>query len=363
MRNLTLFCLCLVAWTGSCLAAHADSNVEIENLKQRIRALERDMGAGTAEDQAFTLESLAGHLEFSGLLELEASYSRVEGDGESSDLVLATAELSTEVEITENIGGHVTLLYEDDSDSDAVNVDEAVISLQCPLHLLGQTPNFDGGKLYVPFGQFNSFMVSDPLTLSLAETRATAIVVGLESDLWTLKFGMFNGDVDTGGEGDNVDGLVVSLSLVPMDGFAFGASYLSDLAESGADLVGNPLLYSKDVAAWSGFLSLQYGHFDIEAELVYALDRFDDALVGGSDLTGPRPRAWNLEAAWLPEEDLQLVVRYESATDYQDDVNRFGGTVSYSLFEHTVVALEYLNADPDAGSKAHQLTGQLAFDF
>jgi len=93
------------------------------------------------------------------------------------------------------------------------------------------------------------------------------------------------------------------------------------------------------------------------------LDDFDTILVGSTDLTGQRPLAWNLEVAWVPKEALQLAARIEGAKDFQDDVTRYGATVSYGLFAHTVVAIEYLFSDFDSEADNQALTAQLAFDF
>jgi hypothetical protein len=125
-------------------------------------------------------------------------------------------------------------------------------------------------------------------------------------------------------------------------------------------------LYSSNVAGASAFLSVQCGQFGFEAEYLTALEDFDSALIGiGEDLTGRRPSAWNLELAWMPTEKLQLAARYEEANDFQDDVKRYGATASYGLYEHVVVALEYLRTDTDidADDPIDVVTAQLALEF
>jgi hypothetical protein len=213
---------------------------------------------------------------------------------------------------------------------------------------------------------FNSYMISDPLTLELGETRDTAALFALEGDVWVLKAGVLNGETDTNGDSNHIDNWVASLELTPVENLTFGVSYINDLAESDNELVQDESLYSSNVAGASAFLSVQCGQFGFEAEYLTALEDFDSALVGiGEDLTGRRPSAWNLELAWMPTEKLQLAARYEEANDFQDDVKRYGATASYGLYEHVVVALEYLrtDADIDADDPINVVTAQLALEF
>lgn len=367
-----LLCLTLLltfglAWPA--LASHPDTKTEIENLKARIQALEAEVADGQPEERPFTLAALDRHLTFGGLFELEASWTDPEQGASSSDLTLATAQLSLEAEATENIGGHLILLYEEDPDNpddETVKVDEAVISLGCPKPLFGQKASLHGGKLYLPFGKFNSYMVSDPLTLELGETADTALVLGLEGDLWTASLGVFNGGTDAVGDEDHIDTLVAALEITPRDNLVFGVSYISDLAESDNGLVADASLYSDSVPGASAFVSATFGPFGLEAEILGALDDFDTGLVNhpnGTDLTGTKPLTWNLEASWQATEKLQLAARLEGANDFQDDITRYGVAGSYGLFRNTVLALELLHADADNGGDADSATAQLAFEF
>ncbi|TYO99190.1 hypothetical protein EDC39_10332 [Geothermobacter ehrlichii] len=365
-RILSLATFLLIISTLPALAAHPDTKSEIESLKERIRSLESRLGEEQepAEEAPFTLSALGKHLSIGGLLELEASLEKTEGETENSDLTLATAQLSLETEINENLGGHVILLYEEDPDNpddETLKVDEAVISLACPNRLAGMTPTLQAGKLYLPFGNFNSHLISDPLTLELGETSDTAAIFGLEGETTNLSLGVFNGAVDT--DNDSIDTVVVSATFQPEETFGFGLSWISDLAESDNGLVADKTLYGSAVPAAAAYLSAVFGQFDFEAEILGALDNFDRPLVGLSELTGNRPLAWNLEAAWMPNDRTQLAVRAEGARDFQDDVRRYGIAGSYGIFPHAVLALEYLYADPDAEAKSHSLTGQLAFEF
>ncbi|MFC1498503.1 LbtU family siderophore porin [Verrucomicrobiota bacterium] len=126
-----------------------------------------------------------------GLIEVEAFAGKEDGET-VSDIVLTTFELGIEAELNEWVQGRALLLWEEDG-TEPVDLDEAMI-------VLGGNEAFPAylkvGKIYVPFGTFNSHFISDPLTLELAETRESAVLAGFASDLLDISAGAFNGDAD-----------------------------------------------------------------------------------------------------------------------------------------------------------------------
>jgi hypothetical protein len=358
----------LTMLTTPAFAIHPDEKSEIENLRKRIDLLEAEQAKSTASEQEPGLDfgQISKYVTLHGLLEAEASYTKPDGGEQESDLTLATAELSIEATLNDYVSGHLILLYgEEEGGDDSINVDGAVISLNAPDKLLGQSASLHIGRMYLPFGTFNSYMISDPLTLELGETQNTAAMIALEGD-WTLQAASFNGGTDTAGASNNIDSWVASFEVAAGENLSFGASYINDLAESANELVQVTSLYSGSVAGGSAFLSAHCDHFGFEAEYLAALEDFDAAVVAdGADLTGQRPAAWNLELAWMPTDQLQIACRYEQAEDFQDDVRRYGATVSYGLYDHVVVAIEYLYADAKVAldDPVSMVTAQLALEF
>lgn len=357
----------LIVWPMTIFAAHpGDGNPEIENLKRRIETLEAERAeAPLPEKSPLSLGSLADKIAVHGLIELEAMYNKPEGGDESSDLALATVELGLDIQATEYLSGHILLLWEE-GETEPVDLDEAVIRLTYPRPLWGLTAGFTGGKMYLPFGKFNSSMITDPLTLDLGETNQTAGLLTLQGSKWLLQAGAFSGETDTAGDNDTIDGWVAALEIQPTEQFGFGVSLISDLAESDMELVGDENFYRESVMGASTWFSWQVGQFGLGAEYLTALDRFESELIGLSEgLTGSRPSAWNLELAWMPSDRWQVAGRFEQADDFQNDVTRYGASASYGLFEHAVLAVEYLHSDakgPD-GAPDHTVTAQLAFEF
>ena len=367
LTGLIMFVGILPAWADA-----PDARGEIENLKRRIAALE---GREAEADQPFTLETFGKYLRLHGLLELEGIWEKPEGGDETSDLTLATAQVQLEVEINENIGGHMVFLYEEvEGEDDTVEIDEALIHLTHPFDIFGGRIGIYGGKMYVPFGMFNSHFVSDPLTLELGETNDTALYLDyLWRDLVEFKTGFFNGEVDTVGDNNSIDSFVAAVEVTPAEGLSFGLSYISDLAESDGELVTDENLYRSSVAGGAAYLSASYGIFTFEAEYLAALEDFDRELVAAnldlgddaSGLTGRRPRTWNLELALTPAEGWEVAVKAEQSRDFMDDARRHGIVVAHGLFRNTSLALEYLHSDGkgEENDPVHTTTAQLAFSF
>jgi len=100
---------------------------------------------------------------FSGAVEVEAGFENGYEDENTSDITLATVELGLEAKISEWARANVVLLWEED-DTEQVEVDEGTITLgnaeRSPLYLTA-------GKFVVPFGAYETNMISDPLTLEI----------------------------------------------------------------------------------------------------------------------------------------------------------------------------------------------------
>ena len=114
------------------------------------------------------------YVSLSGVVEVEASWSEdFEGVSESN-IELATAEIGLEAQLTDWAQG--AIVAEWDGDDDKITIADAFITI-------GNTEKFPltitGGRLTVPFGSYETNMVSDPLTLEIGETGEDVVMVGL----------------------------------------------------------------------------------------------------------------------------------------------------------------------------------------
>jgi hypothetical protein len=311
----------------------------------------------------------------SGAVEVEAGFEKIDyndpatKDEDSSDIVIATVELGIDAVIVKHVSGHILFFYEDDAD---LEVDEAIISIDgedvVPLYL-------NAGQMYVPFGNFESHMISDPVTLELGETRESAVVAGFANDWLDISAGVFNGDIDETGEDNKIEsyvaGAVFSLpeNSIPGFGLSAGASYISNIGDSNSlqeDIEAGPITVNDYVAGYSAFISISaLDKFFLNAEYLTAADEFaagELSFDGGQKF---KPSTWYVELAVGVIEDLEIAVRYEASDDCGDFLpeKRYGAAITYGLFENTSFGLEYLHGEFKNDDETDVATAQLAIEF
>ncbi len=327
-----------------------------------------------AEENEDTSGSWAQKITASGLLEAEIGYENFDfvagGNDEAGDIVLATVELGIDADIVNHVQGHVLLLHEEDDTP--LEVDEGIIAIDgedvVPLFM-------QAGQMYLPFGNFNSHFISNPLTLELGETRESGFIAGFRHDFIEISAGVFNGDIDKTGNDDMVQSYVVSTvlflpeDLAPHLGLSVGGSYLSNIADSdtlqGEDGV-DGVSIDGYVGGVSGFISLAIlDRFFLEGEYLGAVKEFKAGELGFDGGEKSAPKAWNVEAAVAIIEDLEVGFKYEGSADTNDlfPKSQFGGVVIAGLFENTSLGIEYLYGKFDNDDVRHLLTAQLAVEF
>ncbi|MCK5725366.1 MAG: LbtU family siderophore porin [Thiotrichaceae bacterium] len=153
----------------------------------------------------------------SGVIEVEAGFG-----SDDSDISLATFELGIAHSLNERAEAAVLFLYEQGENNDNIAVDTATITL----HPTKQAA-INIGRLYVPFGQFESNMVSDPLTLELGETQEEAIDLAFSSGAFSTHLYIFRDEEDGTGK---VDDYGLSFGYENKS-FATGISLISDVNE------------------------------------------------------------------------------------------------------------------------------------
>ena len=170
-KTMTVFLFCLLSGWLACPAAYSE-DLSADALLERIEKLEHRQGLFS--------RPWMQHIAISGVLEAEAGYVRTDyknpadADTDETDAVLATMELCIDADLTDYVSGHMVFLWEED-DTEPVDLDTGFITVsggdKLPVYV-------NLGKMYLPFGMFESFMISDPLPLELAETRESAIQAG-----------------------------------------------------------------------------------------------------------------------------------------------------------------------------------------
>ena len=312
----------------------------------------------------------------SGLVEVAVgTVNDYDGDN-ASGVVLQTAELTTEAVVNEWTSASVTILHEDDA-PDTWEVDAGTITLGN----LDKKPYYlTMGRMYVPFGNFATHLVTDPLTLELAEIRETAVQLGYVADNLSGSFFMFNGDTNTAGDDDtmqqfgfNID-YVMEKSGVTME---MGGAYISNIADSEliTDSLGVfPTTLDSYVPGISAYFNYLRGPMSFMFEYIEAQSDFDAAELA-FDGDGAKPSAYKLEFGYDFKQsgrDMTAAIAYQSTSEAVDlglPEKRLSFGLSIALFENTTLGLEYLadtdygTGDGGTGDKATAMGAQLAVEF
>lgn len=329
------------------------------------------------QDISGQLPAWMKRLEISGLLEAEAGYMSLE-DGNESDVALATMELGVDAVINDYVSGHVLFLWEED-DTEPVDLNEGFITLtggaDCPGYV-------SAGKLYVPFGNFETNMISDPLTLELGETRESAIQAGLEMNGFYGSVYLFNGDADEYGQDNHADnygaqaGLAMETAHFHMD---IGAGYISNIIDADGweglfedleDAIGTKVSLDDSVGGLGAHAIISAGPFMLIGEYITALDEalFIRADTGAAVETAEEISAWNAEAGYffdLGNRPATAGLAFQGSDDAGDFLpkTRLSGVIGVEIYEATSLSLEYFHAEYENDDEADGVTAQLAFEF
>jgi hypothetical protein len=312
-------------------------------------------------------------LGLSGLVEVAASHRDPFAGDPEDDLVLATFELALSARLSDWVEVDASLLYEEDDTP--LELDTAFIAFANPAaHPLFVTV----GQLYLPFGAYDTALVSDPLTLELGQARETALQLGLAGETLLGSLYLFRGD----GSGDGLDtwGAVLDYAAEGAGAsWSLGLGYHADLGESDGvqDWLAANLgdtANDRQVPAWTVHGTAQFGPFRLIGEYLTASRRFDPAaLPWGTD--GARPAAWNLEAGWNFDwfgRDATLALAWqgsEEALGLELPRERWLLGLSVGLLERTQLSLEWAHdrdygaRDGGTGENADTVTAQVAVEF
>ena len=324
-------------------------------------------------------ESLLGKINervtLSGVVEVEAASAEDFEGSDESDITLATVELGLDAEITEMVNAHLLLLWEED-DTESVVVDEGTVTFgnleKFPLYLTA-------GKMYVPFGAFESNMISDPLTLELGETRESAAQIGFEASGFYGSFYAFNSDINETGDDDKIKSFGANVGYGLENDSMFldlGVGWINNLASSDSltDYLGSGAEIQDYPAGFTAHLTFGYGPFMLIGEYLGALDAFQEDEIGFND-NGAEPNAWNIEAALTWEimgKETTFAVGYQETEESSElglPEERMVASVGVGIFDNTSLALEYLSDedyssnDGGTGNDADAATLQLAVEF
>jgi len=349
---------------------NAEHRHSVQSLEKRVEKLEKSPTEGTG------IATLTDKVQLSGFVEVEASTTHSENanaiTSDKSDIALATAELDIDAAINQYTNAHLAFLYEEGEENDHIIVDEGIIALNggdsCPVYL-------NAGKMYVPFGNFESHFITDPPTLTLGETNDTAAIIGYDNELFDINFGAFSGSIKKTGKSDQINTFVGSATVTLPEkavtdlALTAGVSYISNLATSdtlqGLDKNADGEI-SALVDGFSAYASLAFHEtFFLDGEYLGAIDSFAVNDMTFTDNSNTKPRAWNIEAAAAVMPSLEVALRYGGSDEVGLELaeEMYGIALLYDILDNTSLTFEYLQQDFADNSKDKQGTMQLAVEF
>ena len=367
MKKFIILFLTLLIFNGLTSVTKAASNEDllqqIKMLQQKLSELEKKVekqqttieetkkNQEEVKEASEMLKTLKEHISLGGTVEVETNFTGIDNKGKSgdssSDITLATAELDVEAKLHKYASANLVFLWEED-DTEPVDIDEGYITL-------GNTDYFPlylkAGRMYVPFGNFETNFVSDPLTLELGEIQESSYLFGAAYKGIDFSVYFFNPDINENSD-SNEDiikswGATLSLefgsynkgeagsearesynnhilNILPEDmSLVMQFSYLNNLADTNDfkdafDDNGWGSSVKDYVGGFHAFLMAEGFGFNFIAEYLGATDDFEKTDFGGIGKK-LQPETWNFELGYtfpfFREKDLTVALRYEGSND------------------------------------------------
>lgn len=375
---------------SSSVPAYADPTNEemmhmVKTLKDRVEQLELQLAqqARKVEEVESTAEEAVsrsgfGGVEFHGAVEVEVAGGEDHTGADGSDIALATVELGFDFSAFDDwVTGTFVALHEDD-DSDPWVVDEANFTIgnteRYPVYLTA-------GRMYVPFGNFETNLVSDPLTLELGEAQEASVLVGFEHGGFYGSGYAFNGDMDNPGN-DEIENVGWNLGFAGEGNsleYDVGVSWINNIADTdgftGALEDAGVTSVAEHVNGMGVHGIVRSGPFSFIGEYVTATEDFRTAeLAWGAG--GAQPSAYNLEVGYDfvafggRDSNVAFAVQgTDEAVALGLPEDKYLAAISTTLYENTSIALEYANAedysvaDGGTGNDGDSVTLQVAVEF
>lgn len=346
--------------------ASAD-NSELDKLKHRLQELEAKVAHSNGQGHD---SSLVDRLQFSAVIETEASYSdsnEAWEEDSTSDLVVATVELGLEAQIDDKTSANLVFLYEED-DTD-LEVDIATLHFA---EFLNANIELTLGQDYLPFGQFHTALINDTLILEMAEIRETAAIINWQQGELSAAAYLFNGDVDAGD--DTLDNFGLSLAMTN-EQYRLGLDYISNLLDSDAvsGLIEDAALTpSEQYGAVIVNASVHLADITLSAEYLRSEEFKASKMGGGADM---QPEGLQLELAMdtkIANRDYGVAVAVQETDDAAAlglPERRISLGMSTAISDKMLMAVEfwrdedYGRNDGASGEKANSLVVQLAVEL
>jgi hypothetical protein len=312
--------------------------------------------AASSQVLAVETANTADKTEISGVIELEYGVSR--GDSGNATGPLATkAELEATFKPTDKVDVHGLLLYEDK----VLSIDQADVTWHA---LPDDKLEVIAGKQYLPFGAFESAMISGPMTKDLGEASQDKVLQATSKlgNIQTKGYVFDGTSPKTGGTGTNSTGYGLSAGYAT-ETASVGVDYLSNLVES-------KYFETNDVASTVPAVALhgstKAGRVTLIGEYVAATTALQAGDLDGAITVAAKPAAIQLEADVDLNNDRTVALAWNGSSNAEEiglAKDTLGVTYSQPLFKGFNGALELMQTKGYDGAQDKALTAQLAYEF
>ncbi|MBU0656805.1 MAG: LbtU family siderophore porin [Gammaproteobacteria bacterium] len=286
---------------------------------------------------------VSDQLEVFGTLELEYGASR--GDsGNDYGTALATGALGATIKPNDKFDITTSWLYEEGLHEveTPLEIDEAMVTWHA---MPDEKLDITAGKKYLPFGKFESAMVSDPLTLELGETRMDKVL-------------------EASGTNGNIDAGVYAFEGEAEDGYGARVGYSTETARVGVDYLSS--LLDSEVPAIGVNGSVNLGRVTLLGEHVTASKSFKAGDLDGAITTDAKPSATHLEADIDLNNDRTVAVAWNKTKNAEEiglAREYYGAAYRQPIYKDISGAIELVQSKQYTGEKDKTFTAQLSYEF
>ena len=350
-------------------AAMMEKEQALAKLKAKVAVQEQT--AADIRAQAEEAAAAAGGLGIGGAIEVEIVQDSPYEGKSASNADTATVDVAFAAELGDAASAELALTMDDDG---KMEVDVAAVTIG-----MDEAPvSFTAGQILLPFADFGTELISDPMALELGEAHQTVLQIGFEAGGLAGSVYAFNGDADYKGS-DRIGDFGVQADYgIELGGMGFnaGVGWLSDVRESHIaeeyqleeDWPGD----RKKVAGLAFSAGLGFGPLTFSGHYITARDTIEELDYAGEPA---QPSAYGVEAAYAFEMgDREVAVaagwqRTREAVGLGMPETKVLFGFSTELVESVGIALEYASSSDygvtngGTGEDGRTVTLQLAAEF
>ncbi len=357
-----------VAEQGAELSSPIPERLLRTRVQQMVRKEMRTEQEATGKEQ-----KINDYVTLFGSIEGEAVFGEDYEGNSFSEFNIAEATLGFDAQMSDWVIGHLLAKYEGPDDN--LFMDEANI-------WIGNQEKFPvimtAGKFYMPFGNFETNMVQDTLTLDIGEINDYGLAAAFLSNGFYGTMYSYNGMKETGSSdtikgfgakaGYNFENDAMSLrtGVSWVNNIADAGGISDNLEESGIDTI------EDQVDGLALHFVASYGSVSFISEYITALNDFTEIAYKDH---GAEPKAWNTEFAYsteILENASVFAIGYQGSSESVElglPEARYIAAASMVLSPGTALTVEYCH-DKDYGIQeggsdedANVFTTQLSYEF